>query len=168
MRAQRRQRRQQRVEQRGQRAKAAGQRRQQRDAAELRRQIREECRNARPRDAAYVRVARRSDREQRRARLPALMHQTCYNRVDRLGRPLALTVRHAMTQPEHRHAWMRQWHYAAIALAEVRRRELAQMSDADALAAAERVLDLWPITRPQAAGVSGLVEQQRLFQRSRQ
>lgn len=73
-----------------------------------------------------------------------------------------------MTQPEHRHAWMRQWHHAAIALAEVRRRELAQMSDADALAAAERVLDLWPIPRTQPAGVSGLVEQQRLFQRSRQ
>ncbi len=73
-----------------------------------------------------------------------------------------------MTQPEHRHAWMRQWHHAAVALAEVRRRELAQMNDADALAAAERILNLWSIATTQPARVSGLVEQQRLFQRIRQ
>ena len=45
-----------------------------------------------------------------------------------------------MTQPEHQHEWMRQWRRTAVALAELRRQELAQMSDADARAAAERVL----------------------------
>lgn len=70
-----------------------------------------------------------------------------------------------MLQPEDQQQWMRQWRRAAIALAEVRRQELAQMSDAAALAAAERVLaprEVPPSSRPDAS--SGLVEQQRLFQ----
>jgi hypothetical protein len=70
-----------------------------------------------------------------------------------------------MLQPEYQHEWMRQWRRAAIALAEVRRRELAQMSDATALAVAERVLaprEVPASSRPAAS--SGLVEQQRLFQ----
>lgn len=63
---------------------------------------------------------------------------------------------------------MRQWRRAAIALADVRRQELAQMSDAAALAAAERVLAPRGIAGPpRAARSSGLVEQQRLFQRGR-
>jgi len=73
-----------------------------------------------------------------------------------------------MSQPDYRHEWMRQWRRAAVALAEVRQRELAQMTDATALAAAERVLAS-PMMRapPQSNASSGLVEQQRLFQRSR-
>jgi hypothetical protein len=73
-----------------------------------------------------------------------------------------------MAQPEYQHAWMRQWRQAAIALPEVRRRELAQLSDAAALAAAERVLAPRMVpTPPRLDPLSGLVEQQRLFQRSR-
>lgn len=73
-----------------------------------------------------------------------------------------------MAQPEYQHAWMRQWRRAAIALPEVRRRELAQMSDAAALAAAERVLAPQMLAAPPRLDpLSGLVEQQRFFQRSR-
>lgn len=73
-----------------------------------------------------------------------------------------------MSQPDYRHEWMRQWRRAAVALAEVRQRELAQMTDATALAAAERVLASWVMrVPPQINATSGLVEQQRLFQRSR-
>jgi len=64
---------------------------------------------------------------------------------------------------------MRQWHHAALALAEVRQRELAQMSDTAALAAAERVLAPGVVRAPlRTYASSGLVEQQRLFQRGRQ
>jgi len=73
-----------------------------------------------------------------------------------------------MSQPDYQHEWMRQWRRAAVALAEVRLRELAQMSDATALAAAERVLASSAMPAPPRSNASsGLVEQQRLFQRSR-
>ncbi|MBV9142746.1 MAG: hypothetical protein JO115_17845 [Pseudonocardiales bacterium] len=55
-----------------------------------------------------------------------------------------------------------QWRAAGPALAQVRRRELREMTDEQALAAALALLDLLPHVPPKVGG-SGLVEQQRLF-----
>lgn len=70
---------------------------------------------------------------------------------------------------EQRQAWMAQWRRAAVALEQVQRRELARMTDAEALAAAERVLTPGgdPYRDPQRLHTSGLVEQQRIFHRRR-
>jgi hypothetical protein len=64
--------------------------------------------------------------------------------------------------------WMQQWRRAAVALAEVRRRALAQMSEAEALVTANRVLAAGgaPTLRRPATS-SGLVEQQRILHRRR-
>lgn len=59
-----------------------------------------------------------------------------------------------------------QWQRAGPALAQVHREELRRLTDADALAAAEELLDLVRLLPPPTA-VSGLVEQQRLFARAR-
>ena len=58
-----------------------------------------------------------------------------------------------------------QWRAAGPALADARRRELREMTDAQALVAAEQLLDLLRHLPPKRTG-SGLVEQQRLFARS--
>jgi hypothetical protein len=64
--------------------------------------------------------------------------------------------------------WMQQWRRAAVALAEVRRLALAQMSEVDALVAANRVLTAGgPSTIRRPPTSSGLVEQQRLLHRRR-
>jgi hypothetical protein len=55
-----------------------------------------------------------------------------------------------------------QWRAAGSALAQLRRRELREMTDEQALAAALALLDLLPHVPPKVGG-SGLVEQQRLF-----
>lgn len=55
---------------------------------------------------------------------------------------------------------------AGQVLAEVRREELRRLTNADALAAAEDLLDLLHFLPPRQ-GESGLVEQQRLFARAR-
>ena len=58
------------------------------------------------------------------------------------------------------------WRKAGPALAQVHRDELRQLTDAEALTAAEELLDLmWLLPPP--PGESGLVEQQRLFARAR-
>jgi hypothetical protein len=59
-----------------------------------------------------------------------------------------------------------QWRRAGPALAQVRRDELRRLTDAEALAAAEELLDLVRLLPP-LTGASGLVEQQRLFARAR-
>jgi hypothetical protein len=59
-----------------------------------------------------------------------------------------------------------QWRRAGPALAQVRRDELRGLTDAEALAAAEELLDLIRLIPPPTGG-SGLVEQQRLFARAR-
>lgn len=59
-----------------------------------------------------------------------------------------------------------QWRRAGPALARVHRDELRRLTDADALAAAEELLELARLLPP-PSGVSGLVEQQRLFARAR-
>lgn len=55
-----------------------------------------------------------------------------------------------------------QWRAAGPALAEVRRRELREMTDEQALQAVLALLDLLHYLPPKTGG-SGLVEQQRLF-----
>ncbi len=62
-------------------------------------------------------------------------------------------------------AWVEQWQSAGLALAELRRAELAALTDADAVAAAENLLSLADVIPVSAARRrwSGLVEQQALF-----
>jgi hypothetical protein len=63
-------------------------------------------------------------------------------------------------------AWAAQWREAATALADQRARELAAMTDEQALAAAEAVLELAaraPVP-PERQMWSGLVRQQELLQ----
>jgi len=55
---------------------------------------------------------------------------------------------------------------AGQALDQVRREELSELTDAEALAAAEDLLDLLRFLPPRQ-GQSGLVEQQRIFARAR-
>jgi len=63
-------------------------------------------------------------------------------------------------------AVVEQWRRAEPALAEVRRQELRRLTDQEALAAAEALLDLERHLPPRREG-SGLVEQQRIFARGR-
>jgi uncharacterized protein YfeS len=70
-----------------------------------------------------------------------------------------------MGLPPYAKAWAAQWRAADDALAEVSRRELASLSDEQALLASDALLAL---ADPSALGEerltrSGLVEQQRLF-----
>jgi hypothetical protein len=68
--------------------------------------------------------------------------------------------------PDMTPAVVARWRKAGPALAQVHRDELRQLTDAEALAAAEELLDLmWLLPPP--TGESGLVEQQRLFARAR-
>jgi hypothetical protein len=67
------------------------------------------------------------------------------------------------TTPEEQRQWMEQWRSAAIALDEVKRNELANLTEADAWHKTERVLSMpKPWRRP--GRMSGLVEQQAWFQ----
>jgi hypothetical protein len=69
-------------------------------------------------------------------------------------------------------SWIQQWQAAAEALAEVRRDELAAMSEADAAAAALSIMSL-PLGEDSVAAerdgaqTSGLVIQQAIFARAR-
>lgn len=63
-------------------------------------------------------------------------------------------------------AAVKSWQRTGEALAGVRREELRQMTDGDALAAARDLLDLLRYL-PARQELSGLVEQQRLFARVR-
>jgi hypothetical protein len=59
-------------------------------------------------------------------------------------------------------AVVRQWQESSGELEAIRHRELRELSDADALAAADALLGLAAHVQPDAA-MTGLVEQQRLF-----
>jgi hypothetical protein len=59
-----------------------------------------------------------------------------------------------------------QWRSAASAMAEIRRENLRQLTDEDAVEAAEELLDLVRFLPPRQ-GTSGMVEQQRIFARAR-
>jgi hypothetical protein len=65
--------------------------------------------------------------------------------------------------------WMAQWRAAAVALADQRARELAEMTDAAALVAAEAVLSLAAIASLHVDRLesSGLVELEALLHRHR-
>ena len=76
---------------------------------------------------------------------------------------------HLAKTPEEQRAWMNQWRAAAIALRQVRREELRAMTDEDAVAAFN-ALNVPPelVWRsPKRESSSGLVEQQRIFQKTR-
>jgi hypothetical protein len=76
---------------------------------------------------------------------------------------------HLAETPEEQRVWMKQWRAAAIALRQVKREELRAMRNEDAVAAFN-ALDLPPHDFPRAAdrmADSGLVEQQRIFQKAR-
>jgi hypothetical protein len=57
------------------------------------------------------------------------------------------------------------WRQAGAALARVRRDELRRLTDAEALVAADELLDLIRLLPPPTEP-SGLIEQQRLFARA--
>jgi hypothetical protein len=72
-------------------------------------------------------------------------------------------------QPSYAAAWLRQRLAGAAAVAEVERRELRALTDAEALAMSEALLSAAPIesmTKDRQA-TSGFVEQQRLFAKAR-
>lgn len=65
--------------------------------------------------------------------------------------------------------WVKQWIETGKLLDEIRRRELREMTEAQACAASEAVLDLagnFPLPA-RRLGWSGLIEQQALFHRRR-
>ena len=68
------------------------------------------------------------------------------------------------TTPEEQRRWMEQWRQAAVALEEMRRFELANLTEKEARRNSEAVLSMGkPWRRPHR--VCGLVEQQALFKR---
>jgi uncharacterized protein YcbX len=76
---------------------------------------------------------------------------------------------HLAETPEEQRAWMNQWRAAAVALRQMKREELRAMTDEDAVAAFN-ALDMPPelVWRcPERIDSSGLVEQQRIFQKIR-
>ncbi len=62
--------------------------------------------------------------------------------------------------------WMEQWRHAAVALTEVKRDELANMTDEQAWQKSDRLLSLAPFYRRRTR-TSGLVKQQALFHKHR-
>ncbi len=58
---------------------------------------------------------------------------------------------------------MEQWRYAAIALEDMRRQSLRALTDDEARVILRRLLSGSSGRRSRRGGVSGLVEQQRLF-----
>jgi hypothetical protein len=66
------------------------------------------------------------------------------------------------TTPEEKRQWMQQWRDAAIALEEVKRDELANMTAEEGWRAIEHIQSIRDAWRDPAA-VCGLIEQQALF-----
>ena len=76
---------------------------------------------------------------------------------------------HLAETPEEQRAWMNQWREAEKYLRQVKREELRNMTDEDAVAAFN-ALDMPPdlVWRsPERIDGSGLVEQQRIFNKAR-
>lgn len=65
-------------------------------------------------------------------------------------------------------AWVDQWRRAGAELAIARREELRRLTDSEALALSESLLELAPYAWRADRNAAGLVEQQRIFARSRQ
>jgi len=70
------------------------------------------------------------------------------------------------TTPEEQRQWMRQWREAAIYMDEVKRDELANMTDKEGWRAIESIQSVRDGWRNPAA-VCGLIEQQALFAKLR-
>jgi hypothetical protein len=70
------------------------------------------------------------------------------------------------TTPEEQRQWMEQWRFAAIALDELKRDELRNLTDEEAWRKTERLLELAPFYRRRTRS-SGLVKQQAWFLRLR-
>ena len=68
--------------------------------------------------------------------------------------------------PEERRQWMQQWREASIALDEIKRDELANMSDEEAWRQTEDVLSITNLWR-NPDDSCGLIEQQAVFHRRR-
>lgn len=68
------------------------------------------------------------------------------------------------TTPEEQRRWIAQWRSAAVALAEMKRYELQALTDEQAWLETEDLLSLVDYY-PRRSDTSGLVEQQRWFQR---
>jgi hypothetical protein len=75
---------------------------------------------------------------------------------------------HLAESPAEQRIWMKQWRDAAIALHEIKREEMAGMTDEKAIAAFN-ALDMPPelIWRsPDRANSAGFIEQQRVFRKA--
>ncbi len=70
------------------------------------------------------------------------------------------------TTPEEQRQWMQQWREAAIALDEVKRDELANMTDEEGWRAIESIQSIRDGWRNPAA-LCGLIEQQAFFAKLR-
>ncbi len=68
------------------------------------------------------------------------------------------------TTLEDQRRWVEQWRQTAIALDEVKRDELANLTEEQAWQSTERLLELAPYYRRKTT-TSGLVEQQAFFHR---
>ena len=80
-------------------------------------------------------------------------------------RLVSLTMKLATT-PEEQRRWMEQWRSAAVALEEVKRMELMELTEEEAWRRTEALLSLpKPWRRPDAE--CGLVEQQAWFHKKR-
>lgn len=77
---------------------------------------------------------------------------------------------HLAETPEEQKAWMNQWRSAEMALRQVKREELRQMTEDDVLNTCNILLtDVVSFYRsPKTVKNSGLVEQQRVFARAHQ
>jgi hypothetical protein len=71
------------------------------------------------------------------------------------------------SQPEFAQQWLQQWQSAAVELPLIHAKELRSLSDAEALSASDALLMLPGQVPAERWTSSGLVEQQRLFSRSR-
>lgn len=71
--------------------------------------------------------------------------------------------------PEQYQQWMQQWRHASVALEQVKREELARMTEAEALEAANDLLELSAQSYhdPRYETYSGLIEQQRILHKRR-
>jgi len=70
------------------------------------------------------------------------------------------------TTPEEMRQWMQQWREAAIYLDEVKRDELANMTDEEGWRAIEQIQSM-PAGWRNPAAICGLIEQQALFAKLR-
>ena len=85
-------------------------------------------------------------------------------KVTESARGLGSLIMKLATTPEEQRRWMEQWRNAAVALEEVKRMELMELTEEEAWRRTEALLSLpKPWRRPDSE--CGLVEQQALFRR---